>query len=80
MSSQQPNNIKSIGYVLGMGTGLGFILAFPLALAIFLGAWADNRLGTTPVFIVISLLIGIVLTVVNLYKIIMPFLEKRSKK
>jgi len=80
MSSQQPSNIKSIGYVLGMGTGLGFILALPLAIFIFLGAWIDSKLGIAPIAIVISVLIGIVLTIVNLYKIIMPFLEKRSKK
>lgn len=80
MSLQQPNNIKGMGYVLGMGAGLGFVLALPLALCIFLGALVDSKLETKPIILVISVLVGIVLTILNLYKIIIPFLEKRSKK
>jgi hypothetical protein len=80
MSSQQPSNIKSIGYVLGVGAGLGFVLALPLAIFIFLGAWIDSKLEIAPIGIIVSVIIGIILTIVNLYKIIIPFLEKRSKK
>ncbi|MDD2274262.1 MAG: AtpZ/AtpI family protein [Candidatus Pacebacteria bacterium] len=78
--SLPPQKNTSIGYVLGMGSGLGFVLAAPLAIAIFLGVMIDKKLETFPIALIISILIGIGLTIVNLYKIIIPFLEKRSKK
>lgn len=78
--SLPPQKNTSMGYVLGMGSGLGFVLALPLAVAIFLGVIIDKKLETFPVALIISILVGIGLTIVNLYKIIIPFLEKRSKK
>ncbi len=78
--SLPPQKNTNIGYVLGMGSGLGFVLALPLAVAIFLGVIIDKKLETFPVALIISILVGIGLTIVNLYKIIIPFLEKRSKK
>lgn len=78
--SLPPQKNTNIGYVLGMGSGLGFVLAAPLAIAIFLGVMIDKKLETFPIALIISVLVGMGLTVVNLYKIIIPFLEKRSKK
>lgn len=78
--SLPPQKNTSIGYVLGMGSGLGFVLAVPMVVAIFLGVMIDKNLKTFPIVLIISVLVGMGLTVVNLYKIIIPFLEKRSKK
>jgi len=38
----------------------------------------DKKLETFPIALIVSILIGIGLTIVDLYKIIIPFLEKRS--
>jgi len=73
-----PQKKNNIGYVLGMGSGLGFVLAFPLVLTILLGVMIDKKLETFPIALIISVLIGIGLTIVDLYRIIIPFLEKRS--
>lgn len=78
--SLPPQKNTSIGYVLGMGSGLGFVLAVPMVVAIFLGVMIDKNLETFPIALIISVLVGMGLTVVSLYKIIIPFLEKRSKK
>jgi len=78
--SLPPQKNTNIGYALGIGSGLGFVLAVPLALAIFLGVMIDKELETFPIALIISVLIGMGLTVISLYKIIIPFLKKRSKK
>jgi len=80
MSLQQQKNTNNIGYVLGMGSGIGILLAFPLAISIFLGALIDSKLGTFPWILILAVFIGLFLTLINIYKIIIPFLEKRSKK
>jgi hypothetical protein len=72
--------MNNIGYVLGMGSGIGFLLSFPLALSIFLGAWLDKKLETSPYILITAIFLGLILTVFNLYKIIIPFLEKKSNK
>jgi F0F1-type ATP synthase assembly protein I len=73
-----PQKKNNIVYVLGMGSGLGFVLAFPLVLTILLGVMIDKKLETFPIALIISVLIGIGLTIVDLYRIVIPFLEKRS--
>ncbi len=81
MSSPQPQkSTNSMLYVLGMGSGLGFFLVIPLIVFTFLGVWADEKLNTFPLMIILAVLIGMIVTGFNLYKVIIPFLEKRSKK
>lgn len=80
MSSQQQKNIKrgDVGYALALGAELGFLIAFPLVACIVLGIFLDKRFNTFPAILIISVFLGIILTVVDVYKVIIPFLEKRS--
>jgi F0F1-type ATP synthase assembly protein I len=78
MSSQQQRRSTNIFYVLGLGCELGFLIAFPLVICIIVGIAVDRRLNTFPLILIASILVGIILTVADVYKIILPFLEKRS--
>ncbi len=81
MSSQQQKNIKKGGdmrYALALGAELGFFIAFPLIACVGLGLYLDKKFNTFPAILIISLFLGIILTVVDVYRIILPFLEKRS--
>lgn len=77
MSQQPPKNIN-MGYVLATGSQLGFLIALPLVICVISGVMIDKRMNTFPWFLLIMVLVGIGLTVVNVYKIVIPFLEKRS--
>ncbi len=77
MSQPQPKN-TNIGYVLSMASQLGVLIAFPLVACILIGVVIDKRLNTFPWFLLLMVLVGIVLTVIDVYKVIIPFLEKRS--
>ncbi|MFA5729757.1 MAG: AtpZ/AtpI family protein [Candidatus Paceibacterota bacterium] len=78
MSQPQPPKNTNIGYVLSMGSQLGFLIAFPLIACVILGVVIDKKMNTFPWFLLLMVLVGIGLTVVDVYKIVIPFLEKRS--
>jgi F0F1-type ATP synthase assembly protein I len=67
-----------MGYVLSMGSQLGFLIAFPLIICVLIGVMIDKKMNTFPWFLLIMVLVGIGLTVIDVYKVIIPFLEKRS--
>ncbi|MFA5013461.1 MAG: AtpZ/AtpI family protein [Candidatus Paceibacterota bacterium] len=73
-------NIKrnNIWYVAGMGTQLGFLIATPIVVCLIIGVAIDKKFNTAPLYILIFLILGSILTVVDVYKLILPFLEKRS--
>jgi len=76
-----PSNTKSsVAKALILGSELGFLIALPLVGCLIFGVFLDKKLDSFPVFILIAVLLGIVFTIVSLYKLIIPFLEKRSGK
>jgi len=77
MSQPQPKN-TNMGYVFAMGGQLGFLIAFPLIICVILGVMIDKKMNTFPLFLLIMVFVGIGLTVIDVYKIVIPFLEKRS--
>ena len=80
MSQPQPQKDINMGYVLAMGGQLGFLIAFPLIICVIVGVMIDKKMNTFPWFMLGMIFVGIVLTVVDVYKIVIPFLEKRSLK
>lgn len=77
MSSQQQQK-SNLWYATALGIELGFLIAIPLVACVGLGIVADKRLGTFPAALIISIFLGIILTVADVYYIVLPFLEKRS--
>jgi F0F1-type ATP synthase assembly protein I len=63
-----------------MGMGLGFAVAVPLVLFLFLGVYLDRKFNTMPIFLIICILISLVAAGLEVRKIILPFVEKRSQK
>ena len=76
-----PSNIKPsfIGPLI-LGSELGFLIALPLVGCLLFGAFLDKKLNSFPVFILIAVFLGFFITIINIYKLIIPFLEKRSGK
>lgn len=80
MSQPQPPKDINMGYVLAMGGQLGFMIAFPLVICVIVGVVIDKKLNTFPWFLLTMVFVGIGLTILDVYKIVIPFLEKRSVK
>jgi len=72
----QKNNFKTF-YVLSIAWQLGFLIAVPIAGFIFLGAWVDNFFETKPLFLLSGLLVGIVITVYEVYHLLIPLISDK---
>lgn len=48
--------------------GVGFQLAIAIILFLYIGKWADSRLGTDPLFLIIGVFLGAGLGFYNLYR------------
>lgn len=59
---------------------MGLMIALPMVVMIALGIWLDRTLDTFPWILLLSIFLGIGLTMIDVYKVIIPFLEKRSDK
>ncbi|MDD4333875.1 MAG: AtpZ/AtpI family protein [Candidatus Pacebacteria bacterium] len=67
------NRVKTI--FLGMKVGL--LMALPLVGFLILGVWIDKTFMTSPTYLITGILGGIVIGGIMVYKIIIPYLEKK---
>jgi len=67
-------------YALSLGLELGFLIAIPLVIFLLLGVFLDKKFNTFPIFLISFIIIGLIVTFLDVYYLILPFLEKRSKK
>ncbi|MDD4409390.1 MAG: AtpZ/AtpI family protein [Candidatus Pacebacteria bacterium] len=78
MSSQHQQKNTNMGKVLVIGSELGVLIALPMVACIIAGIYLDKRFGSFPWMLLLFIFLGLVLTVVDVYKLIIPFLEKRT--
>lgn len=72
------NNSKTF-YALSLAYQLGFLIIIPIGGFIFLGFWVDKSLGTSPIFLIIGLFSGIVVTIYEIYYLIIPLIKDEEK-
>lgn len=58
---------------------LAVTMAAPIVLGLILGAFLDRKLGTTPIFLLVMILIGIAAGFRNVYHITQSFLKSPSQ-
>ena len=80
MSSQPPQKNIDMGRVLVLGSELGLLIALPMVVCIVSGVNLDQKMGTFPWMLITFILLGLVLTVVDVYKVVLPFLDSRNDK
>jgi len=73
------NSQNSLAAAMAIGLELGFLMVLPLAVFLLLGVWLDKKFGTMPLFVIVCLLAGLGAVFLEVKRIILPFLEKRSK-
>ena len=80
MSSQPPQKNIDMGRVLVLGSELGLLIALPMVVCIVSGVYLDQKMGSFPWMLITFIVLGLVLTVVDVYKVVLPFLDSRNDK
>lgn len=57
---------------IGKYLDLGLQLAIAVGLGFFLGYWLDSKIGTTPLFIIIGVLLGATAGFLTIYRTVYP--------
>jgi len=73
---QENNTISAIS----LGSQLGLAIVVPLVLCLLFGIFLDKKFNTAPLFLIILVIFSIIVTILDVYYIILPFVEKRSQK
>jgi F0F1-type ATP synthase assembly protein I len=60
-------------------SGLGFYIAGAIILGVVGGRWLDTKLNTSPLWLIIGLILGIAVAVTGTYNMLKPFLENNRK-
>lgn len=62
-------------------TGVGFFIGGSIVLGVVAGLWLDSRLDTSPVLVLVGLLLGIVVAFYGVYRMLLPLIgSKRDKE
>lgn len=60
-------------------TGIGFYIAGSIILGIVGGRWLDDKYNTSPLWLIVGLILGIVVAIYGTYSMFKPFLENNKK-
>lgn len=66
-------------YAMSFAWQLGFLVAAPLGILIFLGLWADKTFQTGPLFVLTGIIVGLVTTVYEVYHMLSPLIHNEHK-
>ena len=59
--------------------GMGWYVGFCIVAGVGGGLWLDRKLHTTPLLIMVGLLLGIIVAVYGVYKMILPNIIKQKR-
>jgi len=61
-------------------TGIGFYIVACILLGVFAGLWLDGKLDTSPLFIILGLVLGLGLAVFGVYRLIRPLMTDKQDR
>ncbi len=60
--------------------GVGFFIAISILVGVLGGNWLDQKLGTSPLFLIAGLILGLAVAVYGTWGMIKPILQDYNKK
>ncbi|MFC1987604.1 AtpZ/AtpI family protein [Chloroflexota bacterium] len=60
--------------------GVGWYVGACIVLGVVGGQWLDNKLNTSPILVIVGLILGIIVAFYGMYRMILPNINKKRKK
>jgi F0F1-type ATP synthase assembly protein I len=60
--------------------GMGFLIGGFILLGVVVGLWLDSRLNTSPILVIVGLILGVVLGFWGVYQMLLPLIAKNQGK
>ncbi len=57
--------------------GVGFFIGSSIVLGVAAGLWLDSRFETSPILVIIGLLLGIVVAFYGVYRMLLPLIGSK---
>ena len=57
-----------VWYALSLAWNLGYVIAVPIVILGFSGAWLDKKFATSPLFILIGIFLAMILSGIGIYR------------
>jgi len=73
----QKSNFKIV-YVLSLAWQLGFLIVVPIGGFLFLGVLGDKFFKTQPFLLLLGLIIGLVVTIYQMYHLLIPLIKDKK--
>jgi hypothetical protein len=58
--------------------GVGWYIGLCIVLGVLGGLWLDNKLGTSVIFTLVGLFLGLALAFVGTYQLLLPLMKERN--
>ncbi|HQD89159.1 MAG TPA: AtpZ/AtpI family protein [Candidatus Paceibacterota bacterium] len=80
VKNQNKDKSNNFFYAVSLGLEMGFLIALPLVIFLILGVFLDKKFETFPFYLISAMILGLVLTFLDVYYFVLPFLTKKLKK
>jgi len=60
--------------------GVGFFIGGSIVLGVFAGLWLDSKLNTSPILVIVGLILGIVIAFYGVYQMLLPLIGNKQGK
>ena len=60
--------------------GVGWYVGLCIVLGVAGGLWLDDRLNTSPILVIVGLILGVVIAFYGVYRMVLPNINKKQNK
>jgi len=60
--------------------GVGWYVGGCIVLGVFAGLWLDDKFNTTPILVIVCLILGVVIAFYGMYRMILPNIGRKGSK
>ena len=72
MTKKKGNPLKNLVLI----SHIGNAMISPIVMGLYLGKWIDGKLNTSPLFLLIFIIVGIIAGFINVFKVTMQDIKK----